>query len=358
MADSSWKNGKTAQKKLSTKDKKVKIGLQMIELMEKSGLPVWRCPWIFGSPDMAYKGAKYNGVNAVILALARSAFGYKSRLWLTHTKVEALNGKTWTPSKTGKGKGRWTKSANTDDSSFAHIKKGSHGIPVVYWGWYDKKDALGNPVLDADGNPVKRAVLKTYVVHNADNVENFDPTPFEPEMKSTGIDLHSCSLLEKRLLESYSGHPVVIHGGDKACYRPVSDTISLPDPAQFTDVAKYASTVAHELAHSTGHSTRLNRKIDNIMGSEAYAREELVAEFTAAMVMGSLGLDTMPSMENSAAYLNSWLNFIKKSPDLLFDVISDARKAACIIMGEQDVYSSDEDLEDSEEAADTTASAI
>ena len=100
MAD--LKNGKTSQKRLSTKDKKVKIGLQMIELMEKSGLPVWRCPWIFGSPDMAYKGAKYNGVNAVILALARSAFGYKSRLWLTHTKVEALNGKTWTPSKTGK----------------------------------------------------------------------------------------------------------------------------------------------------------------------------------------------------------------------------------------------------------------
>ena len=80
----------------STTEKKEKIANSIIELMEKTGLPAWRCPWIFGARDLAFKGSEYNGVNAVITALARTACGYKSRLWLTHTKIEALNGKTWT----------------------------------------------------------------------------------------------------------------------------------------------------------------------------------------------------------------------------------------------------------------------
>lgn len=344
-------------KRLSTKDKKTKIGLEMIELMEKSGLPVWRCPWIFGAPDMAYKGSTYNGVNAVILALARSALGFKSRLWLTHTKIEALNGRVWTPSKTGKCKGRWMKSSEPDNGSFAHIRKGSHGIPVVFWDWYDKKDIFGNVVLDSNGNPVKRAVLKTYVVHNADNVENFDPTPFEPKKEDTHIDVSSCIAVEQRLMESYEGGPRVIYGGDRACYRPLTDTISLPDPSQFRDVSEFASTMVHELAHSTGHETRLHRKIENKKGDDAYAREELVAEFTAAMVLGSLGIDTMPSVENSAAYLKSWLNHLKKTPDLLFDVITDARKAACLIMGEKN-EAVGPDVEDDDEPSEKAAEAI
>ena len=346
----------------STTEKKEKIANSIIELMEKTGLPAWRCPWIFGARDLAFKGSEYNGVNAVITALARTACGYKSRLWLTHTKIEALNGKTWTPSKTqGKGKGRWVKAEKTDDSTFAHTKKGSHGVPVIYWNWIQKKDADKNPMFKDDGTPVMIPLLKTYVVHNADNIENFDPTPFEPELKDTGIDVGSCKDIEEKLLASYKNHPTVVHGGDRACYFPALDQVSIPDCSQFSDVSKFASTLAHELAHSTGHASRLKRKMSGIKGSSDYAFEELVAEFTAAMVLGSLGIETMPSVENSAAYLKSWLEHLKQNPATLFDAITAAKKAAAMILNEKDDTPAEEDeaeAEKAEESEQTTAAAV
>lgn len=344
----------------STTEKKEKIANSIIELMEKTGLPAWRCPWIFGARDLAFKGSEYNGVNAVITALARTACGYKSRLWLTHTKIEGLNGKTWTPSKTkGKGKGRWVKTEKTDDSTFVHTKKGSHGVPVIYWDWIQKKDEkTKQPLLKDDGTPLMIPFLKTYIVHNADNIENFDPTPFEPELKDTGIDVSSCKDIEEKLLSSYKNHPPVVHGGDRACYFPTLDQVSIPDCTQFTDVAEFASTLAHELAHSTGHASRLKRKMSGVKGSSEYAFEELVAEFTAAMVLGSLGIETMPSVENSAAYLKSWLAHLKQNPATLFDAITAAKKATAMILNEKDDTPAEEDEAEAEEVEQTTAAAV
>lgn len=336
---------KSAQtKKTSTRDKKEAIAKAMIDLMEKTGLPAWKCPWIFLSADMAYKGSTYNGVNAIITALARTAYGYKSRLWLTHTKIEGLNGKVWTPAKgKGKSKGRWVKTDSADSSSFAHIRKGTHGVPVIYWDWIVKKDDKGNPILDEEGNPETRPFLRTYIVHNADNIENFDPTPFEPERKKTGIDETSCREIEERLLASYTKHPKVVHGGDRACYFPTLDQISIPEYSQFTDVAEFASTLAHELSHSTGHSSRLKRNLSGWKGSDQYAFEELVAEFSAAMILGTLGIDTVPSAENNAAYLKSWLSHLKKDPVILFDAISAAKKASSMVLNETDETPEEED---------------
>lgn len=318
-----------AEKKSGNAANKERIENRLIEMIESSGIAPWKCPWIFGGTDTAFRGSDYSGINSVLTAMARTVMGRKSRVWLTHSKIEELNGKTY-----DREKKRWTK---TPDAKFTvHIRKGAKGLPVVFWNWIQKKDDEGNPVLDEFGNPVEIPFLRTYTIFNAEDIEGFDPAPFEPPLPDTGINVPSCAEIESRLLSLYVNHPKVVHGGDRACYIPDLDQVSLPDPAQFTDVTEYASTLAHELAHSTGHESRLHRKF-GVMGDKTYSREELVAEFASAMILEDLGIHELPAVENSAAYLKSWLSHIRETPGVLFDAITDARKAAAMVLGKTTV---------------------
>lgn len=328
-------SNQTAKKSNSSNaDKKAEISKYLIDLIEKTEVAPWRCPWIFGHNDMAFKGSEYNGINQIVLALVRTLNGFKSRLWLTKTKINALNDKVWVPAK-GKKKAHWAKVGGFDKSysEFAYIKADSKAAPVIYWNWYTPKDALGNPQLDANGNEIKIPYLSKYCVFNADQIENFDPTPFEPELPDTGIDACSCQEIEKMLLAGYKDAPKVVHGGDRACYNFELDTVCLPDYKQFLSVQEFAAALAHELVHSTGAKTRLKRNMSADRRSTAYSKEELVAEFGASMLMAELGYKDMPTLENSAAYLKSWISELKNEPTVLFDAIRDARKATDHILG-------------------------
>jgi antirestriction protein ArdC len=135
-----------------------------------------------------------------------------------------------------------------------------------------------------------------------------------------------------------SSWPVpVSFGSDRACYLPVPDRIQLPDRTAFHSAGALYATWAHEVIHSTGHSSRLARDLSGGMGdggdgSRAYAREELVAELGAVLLGDRLEIGS--AMANHAAYLGYWIDLLKESPRVLLHVLSDARKAADLVCPE------------------------
>ena len=104
---------------------KVKLFIEnkILDMIADDDVRIWRKPWLFKDADRAYKGERYNGVNAVVTSLARLYYGLESHVWLTNTKIEALNGRVWNDEKK-----RMVKVANTE--TFYHVKKGSKGIPI------------------------------------------------------------------------------------------------------------------------------------------------------------------------------------------------------------------------------------
>jgi len=131
------------------------------------------------------------------------------------------------------------------------------------------------------------------------------------------------------------GHwPVpVTHGGDQACYQPQSDRILLPHHAAFHSAAALHATWAHEALHSTGHPSRLGRDLSGSFGSDAYAREELVAELGAVLLGDRLEIGS--PVQNHVAYLQHWITLLKSTPTLLLGLLGEARQAADLIYPEQ-----------------------
>ena len=131
------------------------------------------------------------------------------------------------------------------------------------------------------------------------------------------------------------GHwPVPVeHGGDQACYLPQSDRIQLPHRQAFHSAAALYATWAHEALHSTGHPSRLGRNLAGTFGSDAYAREELVAELGAVLLGDRLEIGS--PVENHAAYLQHWITLLKTTPALLLRLLGEARQAADLIHPEQ-----------------------
>ena len=122
--------------------------------------------------------------------------------------------------------------------------------------------------------------------------------------------------------------------GDRAFYRPATDSITLPHMAQFTATAEYYSAAFHELTHSTGHSKRLNR-LDKtaFFGSEAYSKEELIAEIGASALVNAAGLETAHSLRNSAAYIQNWLKALRDDKRFIVSASGKAEKAVNLILG-------------------------
>jgi antirestriction protein ArdC len=124
----------------------------------------------------------------------------------------------------------------------------------------------------------------------------------------------------------------VSFGGDRACYLPSIDRIQLPDRASFHSPAAFCATWAHEQIHSTGHESRLKRDLGGAFGKARYAREELVAELGAVLLGDRLEIGS--EIESHAAYLGHWIELLKETPKVLFQVLSEARQAAELICPE------------------------
>ena len=126
----------------------------------------------------------------------------------------------------------------------------------------------------------------------------------------------------------------IVDGSNQAYYMPSNDSVTLPMLKQFNSTNEYYSVAFHELAHSTGHPSRLNR-IKNVaaFGSENYSKEELCAEITSAFIMNTAGIEIPETFENSAAYIKSWSRKLKEDVKMIVSAAGQASKASDLILG-------------------------
>ena len=209
------------------------------------------------------------------------------------------------------------------------VKKGEHGHIVVFF----KPTIIETE--DKDGNKVKKTVplLRYYTVFNIETqVDGLERKYNKEDVEKHNEPIEELESIKNGYLDR-SGVKFNNIRGDKAYYQPGADRIVLPLLEQFDSIEEYYSTAFHEMAHSTGHSSRLNRiKETAHFGSEEYGKEELVAEITAAAVLNEAGIESSATLKNSAAYVQNWTNAIKGDNKLIVHASSKAQKAFEMIM--------------------------
>lgn len=126
-------------------------------------------------------------------------------------------------------------------------------------------------------------------------------------------------------------------GSNSAYYSPYDDSVTLPDKIQFDSEVSYYSVVFHELIHSTGHKSRLDRIRSTSFGSDAYSAEELVAEIGSSMLMSESGIELDETFQNSVSYINSWLKVLKSDNRMIITAAAQAEKAVDLILGRDEM---------------------
>ena len=272
---------------------------KLCDAMENGTAP-WQKTWTDGdAPFNAVSGRAYHGINAVNLALQSQALGSSSDpRWLTFDQAKE---KGW------------------------HVKQGEKGTHVEFYKFEEKPkfDESGSPVFDADGKQKveKNLIVKNYVVFHASQIEGIEP--YVPKARNPIEDNEKA---ERILKESGAK---IIHGGNEAFYNRTEDYIQLPEKGQFRSQADYYATALHEMAHWTGHSSRLNRPTSSDMKSETYAKEELVAEISSMFVSAETGIpQTKEHFDNHASYVDYWVKAVKEDPNALFKAVNQAQKAS------------------------------
>jgi antirestriction protein ArdC len=175
----------------------------------------------------------------------------------------------------------------------------------------------------------KRGFLKYYTVFN---VEQCKDIPY-PKLETRRNDFEPIAECE-RIVAGMPAPPALEHGEGGAYYRPLNDKVHMPQREAFDKPESYYAVLFHELVHSTGHKSRLDRKGVNseiVFGSPTYCSEELVAEMGATYLCGHAGIENK-IIDNSASYIDVWLSRIRKDGKILIQSASQAQKAADYIL--------------------------
>ena len=321
----------------SMADKAVeKFTEMMIDRMERMKAGDWKKGWIdgeavYGMPQNI-NGRNYSGSNSFFLQMDSAMHGYKTPVYMTFLQIQKEN---------------------------ARINKGAEAMPVIYWD-VSIKDANGKRVDRDDYRNMSREeqdrcsvlpFMKAYHVFNMDqtnlaevNKEKYDKMVEQfkaPEMRDAKGMYENKAL--DRLFEKQEWVCPIQYDkvSANAYYSPSRDIIVVPKKEQFNigkdkdeiykDGMEYYSSALHEMAHSTGTENRLNRVKGDRFGDPKYAKEELVAELTAANTGYALGFDKR-ILDNNAAYLDGWISVLKENPKFIVSVMADVNKASNMVL--------------------------
>lgn len=260
---------------------------RIIQQLEQGCIP-WSKPWTGtqGGAISGITGKPYSLLNQILLE--------KSGVYYTYNQIQKQGGR---------------------------ICKGEKSQMVVFWKQIPVKQQ--NPITgETEENLIP--MLRYYNVFHSDQCEGLKEITTKPVE-------HPESVEANEIISNYTqrtGVTIIHQKGDEAYYSPAKDCVTLPLVEQFTSMAEYYSTAYHELAHSTGHKSRLDRlRATAHFGSESYSKEELVAEITAAVLMNYTGQENKGTFCNSAAYIQSWLKALRNDKKLIVSASGAAAKA-------------------------------
>lgn len=308
----------------------------MISRMEEMKGKLWQQGWIagksLGAAPQNLTGREYSGGNSFFLQLYAAAKQFQAPIYMTFLQAEKEK---------------------------LSIKKDEKSIPIVYWdlviknkdGKNVEKDEYEKLSTEEKKSMDVQPLLKAYNVFNIDqtnlkevDVEKYnklvDKFHVEPKIDKKGM--YENAALDRMFEKQEWVCPIHVDKPERsAYYNPSMDYIAIPMKEQFKqgntpqeifkDGMAFYGTALHEMAHSTGHETRLNRTKGNRFGDAKYAKEELVAELTSAMIGNSMGFDKR-ILNNNAAYLDSWINVLKQEPKFILSVMADVNKASKMIL--------------------------
>ena len=331
--------GKTGGKTMAEKAID-RFAQMMVTRLEEMKGQQWEKGWIDGGGrtqglPQNLSGRRYSGHNDFFLQLHTAINGYDAPVYATYKQIRDAG---------------------------ATVNKGEKAMPVIYWN-ISHKDENGQKISDEAFDAMtkaEQAKVKTIPIMMGYYVWNLQQTNFaevKPEQyaKLTGEFKAPHVADTKGMYESKEFDAMIDKQawvckiknveGAGASYSPSKDEITVPMKAQFKihntpeeiykDGMEYYSSIAHEMAHSTGVEKRLGRDMEGHFGDPKYAKEELVAELTAAMVGNTMGFDKR-ILDNNAKYVDGWMDTLKKEPRFILSVMADVNKASKMILDHVD----------------------
>jgi len=271
---------------------------RIVSLLEQGTIP-WNRPWSGGPtyerPANLKTGHVYRGINVFLLA----AMSFSSRYWLSFKQTKAMNG---------------------------HVRRGEKSTPIIFWKRIEVEDKR-------TGETKETPMLRYYNVFNLDQIDGIEaPDAVEvPDREFTPITR------AQQVVDNMPNPPRIEHIQPRAFYRSKDDLVNMPRPELFKTEELYYSTAFHELAHSTGHEKRLNRRpsdVPRFFGDREYSREELTAEMAASFLCAEAGISP-GVIENQAAYIQNWISVLRGTPKLVIQAASSAQAAADYILNVQ-----------------------
>ena len=340
----------------------------MIKRMEDMKESNWKKGWMDGRGDAGFPrnaltGRQYNGINPFMLMYDTIKHEYTTSMYLTARQLFSMN-ESLKDSSTGK-----IASENLD--KVMKINKGEKAFPVYYM-IHKYKDMQGKEYSDQEYNDLseeQRKDIKAYFypkVHHLFNIDQTNMKEVNPSLYNSFVDKYtkrpslpdSEGMYINEDIDSLLAHskPSVWKSGkdNLSWYCPIEQTDNISSPHYnlskdfikvplknqyktsnskegiFADGQAFYATLLHEMAHSTGPKGRLNRDMNGSFGDKKYAKEELVAELSAALISSTMGFDKRIN-DNNAKYVSSWLKVLKEEPSFIKTVLSDVGKASDMI---------------------------